>query len=277
MALWDKLSSRGRVEDRRSFGPITSGIGITGLAIYVLANVLLGGEIDPNILLNQLQEIQQTQSAGITTGDFEGEDAYEVFASTIVGSNNELWQQKFATNNARYQQPTLVLFRTATNSACGTATSQVGPHYCPIDQTIYLDETFFDVLTQKLDAQGGDVAEAYVIAHEVGHHVQYQLGTLQQVHQARPSEANELSVKLELQADCYAGIWANSIRELGVFGPGEISEAMDAAAAVGDDRIQARVEGYINPESWTHGSSEARAQWFTRGYESGNVAACDTF
>jgi predicted metalloprotease len=173
----------------------------------------------------------------------------------------------------------LVLFRTATNSACGTATSQIGPHYCPLDSTIYLDETFFDELTNRLGATGGDVAEAYVIAHEVGHHVQNELGIMNRVQtqqQALPSQANELSVQLELQADCFAGLWAHSIRDIGVFETNEIREAMDAAAAVGDDRIQERTQGYVNPENWTHGSSDQRVEWFNKGYQTGELSACNS-
>jgi uncharacterized protein len=166
-----------------------------------------------------------------------------------------------------------------TTSACGNASSAVGPHYCPLDRTIYLDETFFDELTRRFGAEGGDVAEAYVIAHEVAHHAQNELGIMDQVNKAAQSNeesANDLSVGIELQADCFAGLWANSIKDLGVFMPGEIKEALDAAAAVGDDRIQERVTGHINPESWTHGSSEQRVTWFNRGFETGNLANCNT-
>jgi len=280
MAMWDKLTSRGNVEDRRSMAPSMGGIGLAGIAIYVLANVLLGGEIDIGQVLNQLEQAPVSQQQNSVNPEFEGEDSYEVFASTVLGSNNDLWQKVFAKNNKQYTEPRLVLFRTATQSSCGTATSQVGPHYCPTDQTIYLDETFFEELTNRLGAQGGDVAEAYVIAHEVGHHVQNELGTLEKVHNnssLSTAERNELSILTELQADCYAGIWANSIRDLGVFAPGEISEAMDAAAAVGDDRIQEKISGQVNPESWTHGSADDRLKWFTVGYDSGDLDACNTF
>lgn len=277
MAMWDKLTSRGDVEDRRGMAPTLGGIGIGGVALYLLANVLLGGEIDPNLVINQLEQAQMSQQQSADSLQFEGSDEYEVFASTVLGSNNDVWQQKFNQKNLRYTPPKLVLFRTATPSSCGTATSQVGPHYCPVDQTIYLDETFFDELTQRFGAEGGDVAEAYVIAHEVGHHVQNQLGSLEQVQNAPSSQANEQSIRLELQADCFAGIWANSLRDRDIFTPGEIGEAMDAAAAVGDDRIQESVTGQVNPESWTHGSSEDRVDWFTRGYDSGDVNQCNTF
>lgn len=272
MALWDKLSSRGNVDDRRSMSPVGVGaVSLGGLALYVAANLLLGGEIDVGSVLNQLDDIQVSQQQNTNTTEFEGDDSYEVFASTVLGSNNDAWQDIFAKNNQTYNPPTLVLFRSATRSGCGTATSQVGPHYCPTDQTIYLDETFFEELRNRFGAKGGDVAEAYVIAHEVGHHIQNELGILDN---ARGSDS---SINVELQADCFAGLWANSIRDEGVFLPGEIDEAMDAAAAVGDDRIQEKVTGQINPETWTHGSSEQRVSWFTRGFENGTLSSCETF
>lgn len=267
MALWDRISSRGNVEDRRGLGSAIGGIGVGGLALYLVFSLLTGGEIDMGQVLSQL-ETTQFEQQNIGSDDFAGEDEYEVFASTVLGSNNDLWEQKFSQRNRDYNPPRLILFRAATQSACGTATSQVGPHYCPLDETIYLDETFFDELQNRFGAQGGDVAEAYVIAHEVGHHVQNELGAL------GGSRSNEASVRIELQADCFAGMWANSIRDLGVLEPGEIREAMDAAAAVGDDRIQSSVNGQVNPETWTHGSSEQRVAAFTRGYESGGIEAC---
>ena len=174
-----------------------------------------------------------------------------------------MWAKEFKKENKNYIPPKLVLFRTATESGCGPATSEVGPHYCPLDQTIYLDETFFDELTKRFGAKGGDVAQAYVIAHEVGHHAQNGLGIMDQM---KNNPTNATSIKLEMQADCYAGLWANSIKDQGVLMPGEIGEAMDVAAAVGDDRIQKKVTGYINPETWTHGSSQQRVAWFNNGY-----------
>lgn len=277
MANWGRIGSRGNVEDRRSFAPVAGGLSLSGVALVLLFNYLAGGDLGD--VLTQIQQVpvqQQTEN----TSQFQGEDSYEVFASTVLGSNNDMWRQVFSQTDKQYQEPTLVLFRTATSSGCGSATSQVGPHYCPVDNTIYLDETFFDELTSRFGAQGGDVAEAYVISHEVGHHVQNQLRIMETVRsqeEANPAVANELSVKLELQADCFAGLWGHSIKDQGVFTQGEIFEAIDAAEAVGDDRIQERVSGYINPESWTHGSSAERKEWFTRGYEEGRFEACDTF
>lgn len=276
MAMWDKLKTRGRVDDRRGMAAGVGGLSITGVLLLMAVNYFLGGDVTD--VLNQIQQAPPALQHQEDQGQFAGEDEYERFASTVLGSNNQMWSALFTENNRAYQEPTLVLFRSATPSDCGMATSQVGPHYCPLDNTIYLDETFFDELTTRLGAQGGDVAEAYVISHEVGHHIQNELGTMEQVRneqQRNPQRANDLSIALELQADCYAGLWANYVREFNIFEPGEIQEAMDAASTVGDDRIQEKVSGQINPESWTHGSSQQRVGAFTRGYESGSLSACE--
>lgn len=283
MARWDRIRSRGDVQDRRGMGRpglAIGGLGGVGLIVYLLVS-LLGGGSGLEDVLGQLEGAPATPSQ-TQPAEFRGEDDYEVFASTVLGSTNDTWNAVFDTSELSYVEPTLVLFRDATSSGCGAANSAVGPHYCPLDETIYIDETFFDELVNRLGATGGDVAEAYVIAHEVGHHVQKRLGVMEQVQQAQQSastqeEANDLSVRLELQADCFAGVWANSLRDTGVFLPGEINEAIDAAAAVGDDRIQERVEGQISPERWTHGSSAQRVDWFGRGFENGDPTTCDTF
>ncbi len=285
MARWNRLGTKGNVEDRRGMGrpaAAVGGLGAVGVVVVLLMTLLGGGGEGLDQIVGQLQESQTPQQPSAQPEEFSGEDDYEVFASTVLGSTDETWGQIFVASDLTYAEPTMVLFRGATQSACGGANSAVGPHYCPPDQTIYLDETFFDELTRRFGAQGGDVAEAYVIAHEVGHHVQNVIGTMDEVkraQQASGSEAdsNALSVALELQADCYAGIWANSIRDAGVFLPGEIEEAIDAAAAVGDDRIQERVQGQVTPERWTHGSSAQRVEWFNRGYETGDPSLCNTF
>ena len=270
MARWDKIGSRGNVDDRRGMAATgIGGAGIVGIILFLAVNFLGGGELDLNSVLTQLQAAQQTTNSQVQPEEFRGEDDYEVFTSIVLGSNNDTWQQIFTNADRAYEPPRLVLFRTATNSACGAATSAVGPHYCPADQTIYMDETFFDELTKRLGAEGGDVAEAYVISHEVGHHVQNQLGTLDKAQQS-----NESSIRAELQADCFAGIWAYSLKGQGVFAPGEFDEAIDAAAAVGDDRIQEKTTGRVNPESWTHGSSEQRKKWLNVGFDTGDPAAC---
>ena len=279
MARWNRLGTRGDVQDRRGTGLAIGGLGGVGLIIALVVS-LLGGGSGLDDILGQLEA--RAPQTGAQPEEFQGQDDYEVFASTVLGSTDETWTAIFQESNLTYVLPTLVLFRGSTNSACGGANSAVGPHYCPLDETIYLDETFFDALVSRLGAEGGDVAEAYVIAHEVGHHVQKRLEIMSEVQTAQQQaasqeEANELSVKLELQADCFAGVWANSIRDAGVFLPGEINEAIDAAEAVGDDRIQEAVQGQVNPESWTHGSAEQRADWFTTGFETGDPSACDTF
>ena len=279
MADWGKISSRGNVEDRRSMGPaVVGGISITGVILYMLVNYLTNGQV--NIPLDELESIPVDQQQSQNTEIFDGEDDYEVFASTVLGSNNDMWVNILKNENKSYTPPKLVLFREATESGCGMAASQIGPHYCTLDHTIYLDETFFDKLVDQYGAEGGDVAEAYIISHEVGHHAQSELGItniVMEKMQQNGDDANELSVKLELQADCFSGLWANSIRDIGVLSPGEISEAMDAAATVGDDRIQEKANGRITPENWTHGSSDQRVFWFTKGYESGSLSSCDTF
>lgn len=269
MARWGRIGSRGDVEDRRSIGGALGGVGLGGVALIVVFNLLLG--TPPEDILGQLEDIPIQTQQNIDTSQFEGEDNYEVFASTVLGSTTDMWRNVFGRMGRDYEPPKLVLFRGSTESSCGGATSAVGPHYCPIDSTIYLDETFFDELVGRFGAQGGDVAEAYVIAHEVAHHAQHELGVLGS---SGPS-SNEESVKVELQADCFAGLWANSIEHLDVFEQGEIREAMDAAASVGDDRIQSTTTGRINPESWTHGSSEARVSAFNRGFEVGSLNACN--
>ncbi len=263
MADWTKILSRGSVEDRRGFAPAAGGIGVLGVGIVLLISYLNTGTIDLGYVASALQQLPS--GAPADSAQFAGEDDYEVFASTVLGSTNDHWNAAFASEGRAYDEPLLVLFRTGTASACGGAESAVGPHYCPNDETIYLDETFFDDLRQL--GGEGDVAQAYVIAHEAGHHVQQELGVLN-------AAGNGDSVAVELQADCLAGAWANSLRGEGVFEPGEIREAMDAAAAVGDDRIQQASTGRVNEETFTHGSSADRVDAFTRGYSSGKLSAC---
>lgn len=277
MALWDKISTRGDVEDRRGQAVSMLGLGGFGsiLSIGILLFTLFSGGGDPSTLNDVLSQLSQLQNVSqpVDTKQFEGDDSYEVFASKVIGSSNDSWSKIFSSSNKSYQAPKLVLFRNATQSGCGFASSQVGPHYCPNDQTIYLDETFFEELTNRFGAKGGDLAEAYVLAHEVGHHVQNLLGVLDQAQSASRNTA----IAIELQADCYAGIWARSVAEAGVLEPTDISEAIDAAEAVGDDRIQESVQGQVTPETWTHGSSEDRKMWFQTGYGATSVSQCNTF
>ncbi|MEO5499176.1 MAG: neutral zinc metallopeptidase [Candidatus Saccharimonadales bacterium] len=262
MALWDKIGSRGNVEDHRgSRSTLALSGGITGLIItaaVLLLSSQSGSQVLETILGQALQTTTTQQEPFTDSTDYKG------FTEKVLGSTNEYWTGVYSARGQTYTPPTLVLFREATQTGCGTGTSQVGPFYCPADQTIYLDETFFDGIQQQLNADTGDVAQAYVIAHEVGHHVQSLQGTLNQ--QSDP-------IKLELQADCYAGTWSNSIS--GIFeNEDEINEALGLASAIGDDRIQEKTQGQVNPETWTHGSSEQRVQWFKTGFASGDPTVC---
>ncbi len=267
MAFWDKITSRGKVDDRRSVLG-ASGMGITGLLLLMGVTYLLGGN-PLQVFIEQGPAQLQEQNSQSSPSQYTGEDSYELFVSQVLGSTNDTWSTLFSTLGKQYQPPELVLFRNYTESSCGGAEGVVGPHYCPLDEKIYLDETFFIELQNRLGAQGGDVAEAYVIAHEVGHHVQHQLGIL-----GTEVRSNAQSIEVELQADCFAGLWAYSIKNDEVLEFGEINEAIDAAAAVGDDRIQERTQGKIQPESWTHGSSADRVGAFNEGYTNGSLSAC---
>jgi uncharacterized protein len=269
MANWDQIQSTGEVEDRRG-GQAAAGLGTVG-TIIVLGFMLFSGSGDSSQLQGIISQLQENQVSGVQ-GEFVDSKNYKAFAQKVIGSNNDIWKKELAKKNEKYVEPKLVLFREATQSGCGGATSDVGPHYCPTDQTIYLDETFFEELTTRFGAKGGDVAEAYVMAHEIGHHIQKLKGTFANVD--RSDNAN--SVKVELQADCYAGVWAGDISSAGIITEKEVDQAIDAAGAVGDDRIQKASTGKVNPETWTHGSSAQRKQWFQTGYKSKDSTSCNT-
>jgi len=201
------------------------------------------------------------------------------FVGFVLGDVQDTWTKVFAQSNAQYRHAKLVLFREGFNSGCGYAQTAMGPFYCPADEKVYVDLGFYDELRQRFGASG-DFAQAYVIAHEVGHHVQNLLGIsdkVQRAQQANPDQANALSVRLELQADCLAGVWAHSTQQRNILDPGDVDEALNAAAAVGDDRIQKQATGRVNQETWTHGSAQQRSEWFHKGFESGSVDSCDTF
>ena len=267
------------VEDRRSIsgGKVAVGGGIIGI-IILLVNVF-GGEnarlITP--VLEQLQggQTQTEASAPLSAADEEMGN----FVKVILADNEDIWAQIFTENGMTYKNPKLVLFRGSVQTACGGASSASGPFYCPGDQKVYMDLDFFDELKTKFGAKGGDFAIAYVIAHEIGHHVQTLLGTSEKMHEAQEgkseAEANKLSVALELQADFYAGVWAHYNQKN--LDAGDIEEALSAANAVGDDAIQSKMQGQIVPDSFTHGTSEQRMYWFKKGFSSGDIKQGTTF
>lgn len=284
---WRKLERSTQVQDRRgrpSRGAAIGGGGVGIAAVLAIVLSMCGGGADLSQLAPMLEGLgapaAAPQDVGTVPADPESVEERE-FVEAVLGSTETLWTDMFVGSGVAYEPASLVLFSGSTSSACGGANSRVGPHYCPPDQTIYIDLDFFGELQAKFGARGGDCAEAYRITYEVAHHVQNVLGIsddVRQLQQQHPDDANDLSVRIELQADCLAGVWANSIYQReGVLQPGDIEEGLDAAAAVGDDRIQETIQGRVNPESWTHGSSQQRVDWFTTGYESGDPNLCDTF
>jgi len=239
---------------------------ITGINPLTL---LSGGDIDMG------GSSYQQSAPGKTANDETTQ-----FVRTVLAETEDTWKGIFEAGGARYEEPTLVLFSGQVNSACGFASSATGPFYCPVDKKLYLDTDFFRELEQRFEA-AGDFAQAYVIAHEVGHHVQNLTGVLPKFNQARQRmsevEANQMSIRVELQADCYAGVWGKFTDQKGVLSEGDLEEALNAAQQIGDDTLQKRSQGYVVPESFNHGTSEQRAEWFQRGLQGGTVEGCDTF
>jgi len=272
------------VEDRRGMrvGRPVVGIGLGGLAIMLVLS-LLG--INPLPFMEGLQQAQQ-QDPQMQPSDQpyqEGaeEAALREMTEVVLADTEDTWSQLLPGYKIDYQPPTLVLFSEMVRSECGGASAASGPFYCPLDQKVYLDMSFYSELHQRFGAPG-DFAQAYVIAHEVGHHVQNLVGTAQQVREAQEqageAQANDLSVRMELQADCFAGVWAATAqRSRQLLSEGDIEEALGAASAIGDDRIQRQTQGYVVPDAFTHGSGEQRQRWFMRGYEAGRPDNCDTF
>jgi len=275
---WLGRRGSGNIDDRR--GMSGGGIAIGGgTIILVILGLLFGG--DPQTILNQVSQNQPVQEGKVGSP----QDDAGKFADVVLADTDELWTEVFRENGKQYERPTMVLFNDLVASACGSASSATGPFYCPSDRQIYLDLSFQSELKNRFGA-GGDFPMAYVIAHEVGHHVQNLLGISENVQRLRRSlseaEYNQLSVKLELQADFYAGIYANYIEKLqqngeSVLEPGDIEEALTAASAIGDDRLQQQSQGRVVPDSFTHGTSEQRMKWFKKGYESGDIKQGDTF
>jgi len=277
---WEHGRRSDNIEDRRGMRVGGKGLVGGGIGAIVLALVAMYFGVDPSVVLNQVANQAPTQEEQQVTFSPEEEKLKE-FMSVVLADTEDVWGALFQGSGRAYQPPKLVLFSGAVESACGFAEAAMGPFYCPADQKLYLDMQFLNDLAQRHDAPG-DFAQAYVVAHEVGHHVQTLLGISEQVHAARSrageAEGNAMQVKMELQADCFAGVWAhhaNKARQ--ILEPGDTEEALAAAAGVGDDRLQKQARGYVVPDSFTHGSSAQRMQWFNRGLQSGDPGQCDTF
>lgn len=275
---WRGRRTSGNIDDRRGMGRVAGGAGIggAGLVAVLLIGYFFGIDVTP--LLDQGGGGRQAEApAGPNTID----DATEEFVAVVLGDTEQVWQAIFEASGLSYAPPVLVLYSGVTRSACGGADAAMGPFYCPNDKRIFLDTDFFAVLQDRLGAEG-EFARAYVIAHEVAHHVQAELGLLGRIHSMRSrvgrAKANALSVRTELQADCYAGLWARHAEDrFGILEPGDIASAMEAAARIGDDALQRAAGGVVVPDSFTHGSSAQRQHWFGEGFRTGDPAACDTF
>jgi uncharacterized protein len=287
----DELPKSARIEDRRGGTVARGGIGIGTIVVLGLIGWALG--IDPRLLIGGAEMMsrsggqQQQADAGSTTSSGSPSDTMGQFVAAVLGSTETVWTDIFAQAGRTYKPPTLVMFSGATQSGCGFAKSAMGPFYCPLDQKVYLDTSFFQDLEGRLGAcQVGSktcqFSQAYVLGHEIGHHVQNLLGVLPKAQQAQramdKAEANSLQVRVELQADCFAGVWANRGQAKWDFiEPGDVDSALQTASAIGDDRLQRQSQGYVVPDAFTHGTSAQRSRWFTTGLKSGDVASCDTF
>ena len=272
---WGDQRQSTNIEDRRGLGGrgLVVGGGGLGVIILAIAVMLCGG--DPSQLLENLPTQTEVQQPTASNQAHQTADQNRQFVGAIMGSLEDAWRQILPQQSrVRYQDPKLVLFTEQVSSACGRAGASTGPFYCPGDSNPYLDFAFFDELRREFKAPG-DFAQAYVIAHEFGHHIQNITGVMEQVQ--RRGQNNRLSVALELQADCYAGVWANFAQKQGRVEAGDAEEAIRAASAVGDDMIQKRTQGYVVPDSFTHGSAQQRMQWFARGMQSGDMRQCNSF
>jgi predicted metalloprotease len=277
MQLGDQRESS-NFEDRRGMGiGVGGGLGVGGIVIALIAYFL---GIDPTPILNGMQS-SAPPSQSVPAQQRSGpEDEGTRFVRKVLASTEDVWGSVFQEMNRTYRNPTLVAYEQATRTACGTGQSAMGPFYCPNDEKLYLDLAFFRELQTRFHAPG-DFAEAYVIAHEVGHHVQKQLGIMDKMESMRgrasKQDMNRASVRLELQADCFAGVWGHHAANANLLDPGDLEEGLAAASAVGDDRLQKQGQGYVVPDSFTHGSSAQRSRWFKRGMETGRLQDCDTF
>jgi uncharacterized protein len=272
---WEGGRRSTNIEDRRGLGMGTIGGGGVGMLLIVLAVSCLTGT-NPLALLQMAEQAAPQQTQQVPTGAPTNDPAAE-FVSVVLGDTEETWNRIFQSAGRQYQEPVLVLFEGQVQSACGGASAASGPFYCPADQKVYLDLSFFRELDQRFGAPG-DFAAAYVIAHEVGHHVQTLLGVSRSVREQQQGQgragANQLSVAMELQADCFAGVWGHHANRKQLLDQGDVEEGLQAAAAIGDDRL---TKGRVSPESFTHGTSEQRARWLRQGLSSGDINSCDTF
>ena len=273
---WTPGGRSPNLEDRRSMGGgMGRGLGIGGTVVVLALSLIFGRDLFSDL---GVAPAVGAAAAPMTPADSAKQEEQVQWVSFVLDDVQGVWAKTLPAAGAQFSPARLVLFRNSTDSGCGPAQSAMGPFYCPLDQRVYLDLGFFDELQQRFGASG-DFARAYVLAHELGHHVQHLLGTDARVRQAQesnPSAANELSVRLELQADCYAGVWAHSTDQRKLLEQGDVDEALGAASAVGDDRIQQRSTGRVNVDSFTHGSAAQRSQWFKRGFESGDPRNCST-
>lgn len=271
-----KQRPSGNVEDRRGMRMVGGGLGVGGIVIALIAYFL---GFDPGTVLNVAEQVAPRRDMHDAPKGAPADDSGQ-FIARVLGSTEAVWGVIFQQSKSSYRPPTLVLYEGEVRSACGTGQSAMGPFYCPGDEKLYIDLAFFRDLQTRFSAPG-DFAQAYVIAHEVGHHVQKLAGTLQKLEAARgrvsQAEHNRGSVQMELQADCYAGVWGHHAGSMNQLDSGDIAEALGAASAIGDDRLQKQTQGRIVPESFTHGSSEQRVRWFKRGMASGQPRDCDTF
>ena len=275
MELGNQRAS-GNVEDRRGIGVIGGGLGIGGIVIALIAYFL---GVDPGTVANVAEQVAPPREAREGAKGVPADEMGQ-FVSKVLGSTEEAWGRIFEQSGNQYRPPTLVLYDGQVRSACGMGQSAMGPFYCPGDEKLYVDLAFYRDLQTRFRAPG-DFAQAYVIAHEVGHHVQKLTGTFRKMEAARgrasQAEVNRISVRMELQADCYAGVWGYHAGTMKQLESGDIEEALNAATAIGDDRLQKQTQGRVVPESFTHGSSEQRVRWFKRGMDSGRPQDCDTF
>lgn len=278
---WQGERESSNVEDRRGMGSRRAGLGLGTIAIALVASWLLG--VDPRMIMGVLEGVDtmtgtSTQQQGPAPAPT---DETGRFVSVVLASTEDVWSQAFQQAGRTYEPPKLVLYSGRIDTACGLGAAATGPFYCPGDHRLYIDLSFFQLMRERLGAPG-DFAQAYVVAHEVGHHVQNLLGTMEQMDRARrrasEQQYNALSVRLELQADCFAGVWANRSQQArNWLEDGDIEEGIGAASAVGDDRLQKQSQGVVTPETFTHGTSAQRVRWFRTGYESGRASQCDTF